>query len=155
MDVWDVVQIKQAARDVKAIIQTQGALKGENNLEPQETTENYLETIYILKNKLGRVRSIDISNKLNYSKPTVSIKMKQLRDVGYVEIDDDGFIVLTDEGYFIAEKIYERHNIIAEMLMALGVDKETALIDSCKIEHDISEKTFECIKAHYPIISKK
>jgi Mn-dependent DtxR family transcriptional regulator len=115
----------------------------------QEAAENYLETIYILKNKFGRVRSIDICKKLNYSKPTVSVMMKQFRENGYIEMDSDGYIVLTNKGIKIAETMYERHNVIAHVLMSIGVDEETAFADSCKMEHDISEKSFNCMKKHY------
>lgn len=115
----------------------------------QEAAENYLETIYILKNKFGRVRSIDICKKLNYSKPTVSVMMKQFRENGYIEMDSDGYIILTSKGIKIAETMYERHNVIAHVLMSIGVDEETAFADSCKMEHDISEKSFNCMKKHY------
>lgn len=115
----------------------------------QETAENYLETIYILNKELGRVRSIDICNKLKHSKPTISVMMKQFRINGYIDMDSDGFIHLTNKSTEIAEQMYERHVMIANALIALGVDKETAFIDSCKMEHDISAKSFECIKEHY------
>jgi len=115
----------------------------------QEAAENYLEAIYMLKNKLGRVRSIDICKKLNYSKPTVSVMMKQFRENGYIEMDPDGFIVLTDKGVKIAEVMYERHNVIAQLLISIGVDEETAFTDSCKMEHDMSEKSFNCMKQYF------
>ena len=101
-----------------------------------EAAENYLEVILIEKEKLGNVRSIDICNALNYSKPTISVMMKQLRENGYIEMDRDGFITLTDTGSEIAEKIYERHRLLAGFLMSIGVDEETAFRDACKIEHD-------------------
>ena len=115
----------------------------------QESAENYLETILMLRQRKGAVRSIDIANELGFSKPSVSVAMKNLRENGYVLVDKDGYITLTDAGRAIADKIYERHQLIAEILMALGVDEETAYRDSCKIEHDISDKSFECMKKHY------
>lgn len=114
-----------------------------------EAGENYLEIILIEKAKLGQVRSIDICNAMNYSKPTISVMMKQLRENGYIEMDSHGYISLTAKGNEIAEKIYERHIILAGALMALGVDEETAYNDACKIEHDISDKSFELIKNYY------
>ena len=118
-------------------------------LQVHESAENYLETILILHNRLGMVRSIDIATELGFSKPSVSVFMKNLRENGYILVDKDGDITLTDAGRAIADKIYERHQMIAEILMALGVDEETAYRDSCKIEHDISDKSFECMKQHY------
>lgn len=118
-------------------------------LQIHESAENYLETILILHNRLGMVRSIDIATELGFSKPSVSVFMKNLRENGYILVDKDGDITLTDAGRAIADKIYERHQMIAEILMALGVDEETAYRDSCKIEHDISDKSFECMKQHY------
>lgn len=117
-------------------------------LQIHESAENYLETILILHNRLGMVRSIDIATELGFSKPSVSVFMKNLRENGYILVDKDGYITLTDAGRAIADKIYERHQMIAEILMALGVDEETAYRDSCKIEHDISDKSFECMKQH-------
>lgn len=118
-------------------------------MQIHESAENYLETILILHNRLGMVRSIDIATELGFSKPSVSVFMKNLRENGYILVDKDGYITLTDTGRAIADKIYERHQMIAEILMALGVDEETAYRDSCKIEHDISDKSFECMKQHY------
>ena len=118
-------------------------------LQIHESAENYLETILILHNRLGMVRSIDIATELGFSKPSVSVFMKNLRENGYILVDKDGYITLTDAGRAIADIIYERHQMIAEILMALGVDEETAYRDSCKIEHDISDKSFECMKQHY------
>ena len=118
-------------------------------LQIHESAENYLETILILHNRLGMVRSIDIATELGFSKPSVSVFMKNLRENGYILVDKDGDITLTDAGRAIADKISERHQMIAEILMALGVDEETAYRDSCKIEHDISDKSFECMKQHY------
>lgn len=118
-------------------------------MQIHESAENYLETILMLHNRLGMVRSIDIATELGFSKPSVSVFMKNLRENGYILVDKDGYITLTDAGHTIADKIYERHQMIAEILMALGVDEETAYRDSCKIEHDISDKSFECMKNHY------
>ncbi len=118
-------------------------------MEIHESAENYLETILMEKNKKGQVRSIDICNALGFSKPTVSVVMKQFRENGYIEMDENGYISLTEKGSRIAERMYERHVIIADFLMAIGVDEATAYQDSCKIEHDISETSFECMKKHY------
>lgn len=115
-----------------------------------EAGENYLETIYnILQKRKGPVRSIDVVNEMGYSKPTVSIAMKQLRENGYIEMDSNGYITLTTAGLEVSQVMFERHNIIAQVLMALGVDEKTAYTDSCKIEHDISDESFACIKEHY------
>lgn len=118
-------------------------------MKVHKAAENYLEAILVLSRKNGQVRAIDIAKDMNYSKPTISVAMKQLRKDGLIKTDDDGFIILTEKGLEIANRIFERHNVIAEMLMALGVDEKTAYEDSCKIEHEISSKSFECIKAHY------
>ena len=115
----------------------------------QEAGEMYLETILVLKQKLGRVRSIDIANEMGYSKPTVSEQMKKFRENGYIEIDGDGYITLTDAGREIGERTFERHNLTAQILMSIGVDEETAYIDACRIEHYISQKTFDCMKEYY------
>lgn len=112
----------------------------------KESAENYLETIFLLKNKNGHVRSIDVANHLGFSKPSVSVAMKAFREDGYVTVDSDGFIELTQKGLSIAEEMFERHNIIARALMEIGVSEETAFEDSCKIEHDISSESFEKIK---------
>lgn len=115
----------------------------------QESAENYLETILMQQNIRGQIRSIDICNALGFSKPTVSVVMKNFREEGLILVDDSGYISLTEKGRLIAEKIYERHEIIAQFLMSLGVDKETAYKDSCKMEHDISDLSLECIKKYY------
>ncbi len=114
----------------------------------QESAENYLETILILKKQNGFVRSIDIAHELEFSKASVSVAMKSLRESGYVVVDADGGISLTDTGLEIANAMYERHELIAAVLMSLGVSKETAYDDSCKIEHIISNETFEKIKEY-------
>ncbi|MFR1993120.1 MAG: metal-dependent transcriptional regulator [Eubacterium sp.] len=112
----------------------------------QESAENYLETILILKNKNGAVRSIDIANELGFSKPSVSVAMKNLRENGYIEVDSSGYITLLDSGRQIAEKIYERHTTLSKWLVSLGVDAKTATEDACRIEHIISSESFEAIK---------
>lgn len=112
----------------------------------KESAENYLESILMLKNKKGHVRSIDVANELGVTKPSVSVAMKHFREEGFITIGDDGGIALTEKGLKIAEDVYERHRTIAAALMAIGVDEETAYEDSCKIEHDISEQTFEKLK---------
>lgn len=112
----------------------------------QESAENYLETILILKNKNGAVRSIDIANELGFSKPSVSVAMKNLRENGYIEVDSSGYITLLDSGRQIAEKIYERHTTLSKWLVSLGVDAKTAAEDACRIEHIISSENFEAIK---------
>lgn len=114
----------------------------------QESAENYLETILMLKNKQGYVRSIDIANHLNFTKASVSVAMKSFREEGYITVGNDGNISLTEKGRVIAEKVYEKHQVIAKALMALGVDETTAYEDSCKIEHDISDESFEKLKEH-------
>lgn len=114
-----------------------------------EATENYMEAILILNQNLGSVRAVDIANYLGFSKPTISQYMKQYVQQGLVEIGSDGHIKLTEEGQKVAESTLERHRIISAIFMALGVSKETALEDACKVEHDLSEETFNCMKAHY------
>lgn len=114
----------------------------------QESAENYLEVILELSGELERVRSIDVANKLGFSKPSVSVAMKNFKAEGFIDVDGNGNITLLKKGRDIAERIYERHNTIAGMLIALGVDDKTAYEDACKIEHDISQQTFECLKKH-------
>ena len=108
-------------------------------MELHESGEMYLETILVLKNRLGLVRSIDIANEMGFSKPTISVAMKKYREDGLVSMDDQGFINLTEEGRDIAEKIYERHQVISHVLMALGVSEKHATEDACKMEHGISK----------------
>lgn len=114
----------------------------------KESGENYLEAILVLKNKKGNVRSVDIAHELMVSKPSVSVAMKHFRENGYIIVEGDGSISLTEKGQMVATRVYERHQIITKALMALGVDEITALEDACRIEHDISDKTFEKIKEH-------
>ena len=117
-------------------------------MKTDESIENYLETILVLSHNEKQVRSIDIANELDYSKPSVSIAMKNLLTKGYIKIDDAGYITLTESGQKIAESIYERHILISDWLIFLGVDKKTAVSDACKIEHCMSEKSFLAIKKH-------
>lgn len=111
-----------------------------------ESAENYLETILMIKNKKGAVRSIDIANELEFSKPSVSVAMKNLRENGYIDVDSNGYITLLESGLEIAEKMYERHTTLSNWLIGLGVNPETAVEDACKIEHIISEESFKAIK---------
>ena len=112
----------------------------------QKSAEDYLETILILKNRKGVVRSIDIVNELEFSKPSVSVAMKNLRENGYIDIDNNGYISLLAKGMEIAETMYERHIAISNWLIAIGVNPETAVDDACKIEHVISAESFEAVK---------
>lgn len=112
----------------------------------KESAENYLESILVIKNQKGFVRSIDIANDLEVSKPSVSVAMKNFREEGYITVDSDGNIDLTEKGLIIAKRVLERHEVISKALMALGVSESTALEDSCKIEHVISDETFARIK---------
>lgn len=114
----------------------------------QESGEMYLETILILSKQRSSVRAINICDYMGFSKPSVSRAMSLLRQGGYITVDSDGFISLTDIGYEVANKIYERHVMLTEFLIHIGVDKETAAQDACKIEHDISDATFEAMKKH-------
>ena len=111
-----------------------------------ESAENYLETILILKNRKGMVRSIDIANELEFSKPSVSVAMKNLKENGYIKVDEEGYITLTPKGAAIAETMYERHTVISDWLARLGVDRKIAVEDACRIEHCISRESFEAIK---------
>ena len=114
----------------------------------QESGEMYLETIYILLQKSSSVRSIDVGDYIGYSKPSVSRAVGILKKGGYVQMNRDGYLTLTDSGLEIAKKIYERHTTLTDFLVRLGVDKDTAVEDACKMEHDISDKTFEALKRH-------
>lgn len=114
----------------------------------QESAENYLEAILIIHNRKGNVRSIDIANELGFSKPSVSVAMKNLRTNGYIEVDKEGFITLLNKGREIADKIYERHTLLSTWLVRMGVSPEVAAEDACRIEHVISAETFERLKEH-------
>lgn len=111
-----------------------------------ESAENYLEAILQLTERNGSVRSIDIANELDFSKPSVSVAMKNLRENGYIIMDSGGLITLTEKGYEIAHAVYEKHVLLRDWLIALGVDSETACNDACRIEHVISDESFEAIK---------
>ena len=112
----------------------------------QESGEMYLETIHVLCKKQGAVRAIDISEYMGYSKPSVSRAMGILKQAEYIVVDKNGFITLTESGLEVANRMYERHTLLTELFTRLGVDEETAADDACKIEHHISEKSFEAIK---------
>lgn len=114
----------------------------------QESGEMYLETVYILSQKGPFVRSIDVAEYMGFSKPSVSRAVGLLKSGGYIVVDGNGYITLTDEGRSIAEKIYERHTVMTDVLVQLGVSKEIALEDACKMEHVISDESFEAIKRH-------
>ena len=115
----------------------------------QESGEMYLETIYTLLSRNERVRSIDICKEMGYSKPSVSRAVGLLKKAGHITVDVDGYITLNDSGLKIARVIFERHTVLTEMLISLGVDSNVAARDACKIEHSISDETFEAIKEHY------
>lgn len=113
-----------------------------------ESAEDYLEAILKLREANGNVRSIDVVGELHFSKPSVSVAMKKLRESGHVEMDENGLLTLTPTGEAVAQRIYERHRVLTVMLTSLGVDESTAAKEACKIEHDISDETFERIKRH-------
>lgn len=115
-------------------------------MQLQESGEMYLETILVLSGDNSVVRAVDIGEYMGYSKPSVSRALANLRSGGYVETDERGFIVLTESGREVAEKIYERHTVLSRFLVKLGVDERTAADDACKIEHDISDESFNAIK---------
>jgi len=114
-----------------------------------EAVENYLETILILSKLQPDVHAIDICSYLGYSSPTVSVILKKMKDQELVKVDSENHITLTEKGREVAENVYERHNIISEMLMKLGVSKETALEDACKLEHDLSDESFNALKEYF------
>lgn len=114
----------------------------------QESGEMYLESIYVLSKKLRAVRSIDISEYMGYSKPSVSRAVSLLKNGGYIVMDEENFITLTDSGLEIAKKIYDRHTLLSDLLIRLGVSAEVAAQDACKMEHTISDETFEAIQRH-------
>lgn len=113
-----------------------------------ESAEDYLEAILSLRLRQGNVRSIHIANELNFTKPSVSVAMKKLRESGYIQMGHDGSITLLPEGEEIAQRIYERHRLLTDLFIRLGVDPEVAAADACKVEHDLSEETFQKIKEH-------
>lgn len=114
----------------------------------QESAENYLESILMISERKGEVRSIDIVNELEFSKPSVSIAMKNLRENGYILVDKDGYITLTEKGKAIADKMYERHKLFTHLFERLGVDPKIAEKDACRVEHILSDETFAAIKAY-------
>ena len=113
-----------------------------------ESAENYLESILMIQREKGSVRSIDVVNDLGFSKPSVSVAMKNLRQSGHIQVDKDGHITLTEEGLEVASTMYERHTLLSTWLMHLGVSEETALEDACRMEHVISKESFDAIKKH-------
>lgn len=117
-------------------------------MEIHESAEDYLETILMLRERIGQVRSIDIATEMNFTKPSISVAMKKLRENGYIEMDKDGFITLTESGMTIASNIYDRHKVLTNFFVSLGVDQKTAAEDACKVEHDLSGITYEKIREH-------
>ncbi len=115
----------------------------------QESGEMYLENILILGREQNHIRAIDIVNRTGYSKPSISRALKLLKEDGYINIDKSGYIVLTEDGRKTAEKIYERHKILSDIFIKIGISEENAVADACKIEHDISDETFEKIKKYF------
>lgn len=114
----------------------------------EESVQDYLETILVLSQRLPVVRSIDIANELEYSKPSVSVAMKNLKGKGYITVSNEGYILLTEEGQKLASDTYERHTLISQWLVKLGVSPETASADACRIEHDLSQESFDALKRH-------
>ena len=119
-----------------------------------ESGEMYLETIHVLLKKNGAVRSIDVSEHMGYSKPSVSRAVGLLKQGGYILVDKDGYITLTEAGEAVAQKIYDRHTILSRLLITLGVSPETAAEDACKLEHAVSDESFEAIKRHLDSLQK-
>lgn len=120
-----------------------------------ESAEDYLESILSLRIRQGNVRSIDIANELNFSKPSVSVAMKKLRESGYIQMDHDGSITLLPAGEEIAQRVYERHQLLTDFFIRLGVNPEVAADDACKVEHDLSSETFQKIKEHVQKFSSR
>lgn len=120
-----------------------------------ESAEDYLEAILVLQRRTGSVRSIDIASELGYSKPSVSVAMKRLRESGHIVMDANGIITLTDAGQQVATRIYERHTLLTSALIDLGVNEQTARQDACRLEHDLSAESFACIKKFYLDVCKK
>ena len=114
-----------------------------------ESLEDYLEAILMLQKSRGQVRSIDIANEMNFTKPSVSVAMKKLREKGYITMASDGYITLTESGKERAECVLDRHTILADLLIRIGVSEETAKEDACKVEHDLSEETFQLLCEHF------
>ena len=120
-----------------------------------ESAENYLETILMLSGDGKPVRSVDIANELGFSKPSISVAMKNLKASGYISMENYGYITLTESGREIAQRIYDRHTLISDLLIYLGVDRETALRDACKMEHGMSEKSFIALQEHITTLNIK
>ena len=118
------------------------------NMTIQKSAEDYLEAMLMLKEERGYIRSIDVAEKLGVTKPSVSYATKRLRESGYIAFDSAGMIVLLPTGLEVAERIYERHKLLTELLTGLGVSPETARADACRIEHDLSAETFDAIRSH-------
>ena len=114
----------------------------------QESGEMYLETIYVLSKKSDSVRTLDVAEQMGFSKPSVSRAVKLLKEGEYLTVDKDGYLHLTESGLAVAKKIYERHTVLTELLVSLGVSRETAAEDACKIEHVISDESFAAMKNH-------
>ena len=124
-------------------------------LKTNESAENYLETILVLSQKKPVVRGVDIAEELGFKKSSVSVAMKNLREKEQIRVTPEGYIYLTDSGRAIAEMIYERHQLLSRGLMSLGVDEQTATEDACRIEHVISQESFEAIKRHLHMTAEK
>ena len=124
-------------------------------MKMQESPEDYLETIYMLSLEKDEVRSIDVARHLGFSKPSVSVAMKRLRENGYVNMDDNNYLTLTDAGKEIAVKVFGRHNVLAGDLRSVGVSADTAARDACRIEHVLSEESFQILKGLYLQSQKK
>ena len=116
-------------------------------MKVRESAEDYLETILVLQNQKGGVRSVDVAGAMGYTKASVSIAMKKLRESGHIEVDAEGLLRLTETGEAIARRVYERHRLLTSFFVRLGVSEETAAADACKIEHDLSEETFDKLLA--------
>ena len=123
-------------------------------MQIQESGEMYLESIHVLLQKNGQVRSVDVSQHMGYSKPSVSRAMGILKNGGYIEIDDDGLIHLTESGLAVAQKIYDRHTLLTRLLISLGVSEQTAVEDACRLEHAISDESFAAMKRHLEMYVK-
>lgn len=120
----------------------------------QKSAEDYLEAMLMMKEQHGYIRSIDVANHLGVTKPSVSYATKRLRENGYITMDHSGFITLTDSGMEIASRIYDRHKVLTQLFIAIGVNPETAREDACKVEHDLSEETFSALRGHGEKMSK-
>ena len=116
-------------------------------MQIQESAEDYLEAILMLQERTGAVRSVDVANLLEFTKASVSVAMKKLRENGYVELDQEGFLLLTQTGREIAARVYDRHRVLTDFFVSLGVSPEVAVRDACKVEHDLSQETFEKLQA--------